>query len=62
VIGWKEVPVAPGHVFYDRLNAVLNESEFEREVEDLCAPHYARGVGTHRSRPGATSAWRCANF
>jgi hypothetical protein len=49
-------------VFYDRLNAVLNESEFECEVEDLCAPHYARGVGNRRSRPGATSAWRCANF
>ena len=22
LIGWHEVPVAPGHVFYDRLNEV----------------------------------------
>jgi hypothetical protein len=54
LIGWHEMPSAPGHVFWDRLNAVLDEAGFDREVEALCRPHYANRVG-RRSRPGATS-------
>jgi hypothetical protein len=38
---------APGHVFYERLNALLREAEFDRFVEDLVAPYYASG-----GRPG----------
>ena len=30
---------APGHVFYDKLNEVLEAGGFDRFVEELCAPH-----------------------
>lgn len=45
LIGRHEMPSAPEHVFYDRLNAVLDEAGFDREAEALCRPHYASGVG-----------------
>lgn len=38
---------APGHVFYERLNALLREAGFDRFVEELVAPYYADG-----GRPG----------
>jgi transposase len=52
LIGWHEVPAAPGHVFYDRLNAVLDEAGFDREVEALCAAHYASEIGRPSIPPG----------
>jgi transposase len=52
LIGWHEMPTAPGHVFYDRLNAVLDEAGFDRQVEAVCAPHYASGVGRPSIPPG----------
>jgi transposase len=52
LIGWHEVPSAPGHIFYDRLNAVLEQAGFDREVEALCAPHYAAKVGRPSVPPG----------
>jgi transposase len=52
LIGWHEVPVAPGHVFYDRLNGLLDEAGFDREVEALCVAHYASGVGRPGVPPG----------
>jgi transposase len=52
LIGWHEMPVAPGHVFYDRLNGVLDAAWFDREVEALCATHYASGVGRPGVPPG----------
>jgi transposase len=52
LIGWHEMPTAPGHVFYDRLNAVLGEAGFDGKVEDLCAAHYASGVGRPSIPPG----------
>jgi transposase len=52
LIGWHEMPLAPGHIFYDRLNAVLDDAGFEREVEGLCAAHYASGVGRPSVPPG----------
>jgi transposase len=42
-----DLAAAPGHVFYERLNAVLAGAEFDRFVEELCAPFYA-----DRGRPG----------
>ena len=41
------VPDAPRHVFYERLNRLLDESAFDEFVEDLCEPFYA-----DRGRPG----------
>ena len=52
LIGWHEMPVAPGHVFYDRLNGLLDEAGFDLEVEALCAAHYASGVGRPGVPPG----------
>jgi transposase len=52
LIGWHEVPVAPGHVFYDRLNALLDEARFDGGVEALCAAHYAVGLGRPSVPPG----------
>jgi transposase len=52
LIGWHEMPSAPGHVFYDRLNGMLDEAAFDREVEALCAAHYASGVGRPSIPPG----------
>jgi transposase len=47
-----DLPQSPGHAFYDRLNALLAESDFDRFVEDLCRPHYADEVGRPSLPPG----------
>ncbi len=43
---------SPGHVFYDKLNALLAEVSFDRFVEELCQEHYADGVGRESIPPG----------
>jgi transposase len=47
-----DLPVSPGHVFYDKLNALLAEAGFDRHVEQLCAPYYADGKGRDSIPPG----------
>jgi transposase len=47
-----DLPQSPGHAFYDRLNSLLAEAEFDRFVEDLCRPHYADDVGRPSVPPG----------
>jgi transposase len=47
-----DLPLSPGHVFYDKLNALLAEARFDRYVEDLCQPHYADGIGRESIPPG----------
>lgn len=32
----------PGHVFYDKLNQVLAQAGFDKIIEELCRPYYAR--------------------
>ena len=39
------LPCTPGHPFYERLNAVLDEHGFDAFVEGECAPYYADRVG-----------------
>jgi len=68
---------SPGHAFYETLNEVLEQSGFDRFVEELCAPHYAE-QGRPSIRPGVyfrmlfvgyfegldsqrAIAWRCAD-
>jgi transposase len=46
------LPTAPGHPFYQRLNALRDEAGFDRFVEDLCQPYYADGVGRPGIPPG----------
>jgi transposase len=45
-----ELATAPGHPFYERLNAVLEAERFDAFVESRCARFYAAGIG----RPGLT--------
>jgi transposase len=47
-----DLPQSPGHAFYDRLNTLLAEAEFDRFVEDLCRPHYAEDIGRPSLPPG----------
>ena len=34
---------SPGHPFYMKLNQVLREEDFDRKIEELCAPFYKEG-------------------
>jgi len=52
MIGWAELPRAPGHVFYDRLQAVLLEAGFDRFTEGECALYYASRRGRPSLPPG----------
>lgn len=47
-----ELPRSPGHVFYEKLNEVLEKGGFDRFVEQLCAPSYADGEGRPSIQPG----------
>ena len=47
-----ELPRSPGHVFYEKLNRLLAEAEFDRQCEELCAPYYAEAVGRPSIPPG----------
>lgn len=46
------LPRSPGHVFYQKLNELLAEGDFDRWVEELCAPFYADGKGRESIPPG----------
>ena len=37
-----DLPRSPGHSFYDKLNGVLEEADFDRKAEAICEPYYAR--------------------
>ncbi len=47
-----ELPRSPGHTFYDKLNRLLTEADFDRRCEELCAPYYADGTGRPSIPPG----------
>jgi len=47
-IATQELPRTGGHVFYERVNRVLEENGFDRFVEDACQKFYAPVMG----RPG----------
>src|SRR5262245_18517910 len=47
-----ELPTAPGHPFYQKLNTLLDEAGFDRFVENLCQSYYADGVGRPSIPPG----------
>jgi transposase len=46
------LPQSPGHPFYEKLNGLLSEAEFDEYVEELCRPYYADGVGRPGIPPG----------
>jgi transposase len=47
-----DLPRSPGHPFYDKLNRLLAEAEFDRFVEKLCGPYYAEALGAPSIPPG----------
>jgi transposase len=51
-VATSSLPRSPGHVFYEKLNRVLEGGGFDRFVEDLCAPYYAEGEGRPSIEPG----------
>ncbi len=51
-VATQELPRSPGHVFYEKLNQVLEAGGFDRFVEDLCARYYADGEGRLSIEPG----------
>jgi transposase len=52
MVGWAELPRAPGHAFYDRLQAILIEAGFDGFAERQCAAHYAGRQGRPSLPPG----------
>ena len=46
------LPVPPGHPFYDRVNRILQEAEFDFWVEDLAREFYAEKMGRPGLPPG----------
>ncbi len=51
-ISTSDLQSAPGNPFYKRLNELLSEADFDREVEDLCESFYAKGKGRPGIPPG----------
>jgi transposase len=47
-----DLPTSPGHVFYEKLNSLLNEADFDRYVEELCRDYYAEDSGRESIPPG----------
>jgi len=43
---------SPANPFYERLNEVLEEADFDTFVENLCRPYYADGIGRRGIPPG----------
>ena len=56
-IATKDVVTGPGNVFYDRLNKILDEHQFDRKVEALCGRFYKdSALGRPSMVPGVYSA------
>lgn len=47
-----DLPVAPSHPFYRRLNDLLRMGDFDRFVERACQPFYAERLGRPSLAPG----------
>ncbi len=47
-----EMVTTPGHVFYERLNAVLNAEQFDQRVEGMCRKYYKSSSGRPSITPG----------
>ena len=47
-----DLPLAPGHPFYVRLNAILDEAGFDRFAEEQCRRFYAPVMGRPSLPPG----------
>jgi transposase len=52
LVSWSDLPRSPGHIFYDKLQAVLIAADFDRFVERQCATEYAPRRGRPSLPPG----------
>jgi hypothetical protein len=48
----QDLPRSPGHVFYEKLNSLLEGGGFDRHVEELCRAYYAEDEGRPSIPPG----------
>jgi hypothetical protein len=53
LVSWAEIPRSPGHVFYDKLQAVLIAAGFDAFIETQCAKEY----GPRRGPPSLPRAF-----
>jgi transposase len=56
-IAHTELPWAPGHPFYQRLNELLEAEKFDEFVEGRCAKFYAAKYGRPSLTPGIYFRW-----
>lgn len=47
-----DLPKSEGHVFYRRLNQILDEAGFDRWIEEKCRPYYHHSLGRPSIPPG----------
>jgi len=47
-----EIVTTPGHVFYERLNVMLNAEKFDQRVEVICRKYYKSSSGRPSITPG----------
>lgn len=47
-----DLPASPGHPFYTKLNAILDEAGFDQFAEAECQPFYASTMGRPSLLPG----------
>jgi transposase len=47
-----EIVATPGHLFYERLNTVLNAEKFDQRVEAICRKYYKSSSGRPSITPG----------
>ena len=47
-----EIVTTPGHVFYERLNTVLNAEKFDQRIEFICRKYYKSSSGRPSITPG----------
>ncbi len=52
LVATTNLPRSPGHPFYQKLNRLLAEGQFDEYAEELCRPYYADGVGRPGIPPG----------
>jgi transposase len=57
-----ELPAAPGHPFYSRLNEVLDKAGFDQFCEEACAGFYHATLGRPSLAPGMYSRMMTVGF
>ena len=55
-----EVVGTPAHAFYDRLNQILDQHHFDRNVKQLCRRYYKGRMGRPSMTPGGVLSFAAA--